>query len=124
MRWQPARQQSLVDPAHQMSAVYVDNLLAAVEDSLGTLLKQTARATLHTIHSVFPLPWSTGVLDAKDPVSEKKLQKGDEQWDSQTDILGYWFDRKDRTVQLPPYQAVDLLTATKTVLRKKRVPLA
>jgi hypothetical protein len=108
-----------------MSAVYVDDfLLAAVENAKGTLLKRTAWATLHTIHSIFPPPAATGTPDAKDPVSENKLQKGDAQWDSQNEILGYWFDGKDRTVQLPPHQAVDLLTETKNVLRKRRVPLA
>jgi hypothetical protein len=50
-----ARRQSTTGPSHQMSAVYVDDfLLAAVEDASGTLLSRTARATLHTIHSVFP----------------------------------------------------------------------
>jgi hypothetical protein len=86
-----------------MSAVYVDNLLAAVEDSLGTLLKQTARAMLHTIQSVFPLPWSTGVLDAKDPVSEKNLAKRDALYGENT------------MVQLPVDHAANLLKASFTV---------
>jgi hypothetical protein len=60
-----------------LSAVYVDNfILAAVEDVSGKLLQKMARATLHAIHCVFPLPRTVGMLDAKDPVSEKKLAKG------------------------------------------------
>jgi hypothetical protein len=49
-----AQPQSSLGPAYQMSAVYVDDfLLAAVEDAHQTLLRRTARATLHAIHSVF-----------------------------------------------------------------------
>jgi hypothetical protein len=120
----PARPQSSAGPAHQMSAVYVDDfLLAAVEDATGTFLQRTARATLHAIHSVFPPPHATGTLDAKDPVSEKKLAKGDARWDTRKEILGYWLDGIARTIQLPPPRAVDLLKEVAAVLRKKRVPL-
>jgi hypothetical protein len=66
-----------------MLAVYVDNfILAAVEDSSGKFLQRTGRATVHAIHSVFPPLRVTGMLDAKDPVSEKKLAKGDARWDT------------------------------------------
>jgi hypothetical protein len=68
-----------------MSEVYVDDFfLAAVEDASGTLpvLQRTARATLHAIHSVFPTPTATGTPDAKDPISEKKLAKGEARWDT------------------------------------------
>jgi hypothetical protein len=99
----PARQQSSVGPRHQMSAVYVDDfLLAAVEDASGTFLQRTARATLHAIHSVFPTPAATGTPTAKDPISEKKLAKGDARWDPTKEILSYWLDGVNRTIQLPP----------------------
>jgi hypothetical protein len=120
----PARQQSSVGPRHQMSAVYVDDfLLAAVEDASGKFLQKTARATLHAIHSVFPTPESTGTPDAKDPVSEKKLAKGDARWDTTKEILGYWLDGVTRTIQLPPSRAEDLLKEVKSILKKRRVPL-
>jgi hypothetical protein len=121
---EPARQQTSSGASHQMSSVYVDDfLLAAVEDSSGTLLKRTARATLHAIHSVFPPPRSTGMLDAKDPVSEKKLAKGDARWATGKEILGYWLDGTARTVQLPADRAADLLKEVKRILKKPRVPL-
>jgi hypothetical protein len=67
---EPARPQSSAGPAHQMSAVYVDDfLLAAVQDAMGKLLQRTARAALHAIHNVFPPPKATGTIDAKDPIS-------------------------------------------------------
>jgi hypothetical protein len=122
---QPARRQTSLTPQHQMSAVYEDNfLLAAVEDASGTLLRKTARATLHAIHSVFPTPEATGTPNAKDPISEKKLAKGDARWDTVKEVLGYWLDGRNRTVPLPPDRATDLLKEVKKILKKKRVPLS
>jgi hypothetical protein len=85
-----ARQQSTAGPPYQMSAVYVDDfLLACVESASNTFLQQTARAALHAIHNIFPTPAATGTPDAKDPISEKKLAKGDARWDTSKEILGY-----------------------------------
>jgi hypothetical protein len=104
--------------------VYVDDFcLAAVEDASGTLLQQTARATLHAIHGVFPTPVATGTPEAKDPISEKKLAKGDARWATRKEILGYWLDGVARTIQLPPNRAELLLKEVKAILKKKRVPL-
>jgi hypothetical protein len=120
----PAKRQSAGAMRKQMSAVYVDDFcLAAVEDASGTLLQRTARATLHAIHSVFPTPAATGTPDAKDPISQKKLAKGDARWDTKKEILGYWLDGVDRTIQLPPIRATLLLMEVKAILKKKRVPL-
>jgi hypothetical protein len=82
-----------------------------------------ARAALHAIHNMFPSPAATGTPDVKDPISEKKLGKGDARWDTQTDILEYWLDGRARTVQLPPSKANALLKELKSILKKKRTPL-
>ncbi len=120
----PARKQSSTGGPKQMVAVYVDDFLsAAVENAEGTLLRDTARATLHAIHSVFPPPCETGDLSAKDPISEKKLEKGDARWATTKEVLGYIVDGVDRTIQLPPSRAADLLEELKKILRKDRVPL-
>jgi hypothetical protein len=120
----PAKCQSTNEQWQQMSAVYVDDFcLAAVEDASGTLLQRMARATHHAIHSVFPTPEATGTPDAKDPISEKKLAKGDARWNPQKEILGYWLDGIQRTVQLPPSRAKNLLREVKSLLKKKWVPL-
>jgi hypothetical protein len=119
-----ARKQTSAGPAHQMSAVYVDDfVLACVETRTGEHLQQTARATLHAIHNIFPPPAATGTPDAKDPISEKKLGKGDARWDTHKEILGYWLDGRARTVQLPPSRADALLKELKSILKKKRIPL-
>jgi hypothetical protein len=120
----PACQQSSVGPRHHMSALYVDDfVVAAVEDALGPFLQRTARATLHAIHSLFPTPAATGTPNAKDPISEKKLAKGDARWDKTKEFLGYWLDSVNRIIQLPPSRAKDLLKEVKSILKKRRVLL-
>jgi hypothetical protein len=98
-------------------------LLAAVEDKTGKFLQRTARATLHAIHSIFQALAATGMPDTKDPVSKKNLAKGDARWDMLKEILGYWLDGRDRTVQLPLSRATNLLKKVKRILKKERVPL-
>jgi hypothetical protein len=63
------------------------------------------------------------MIGAKDPVCEKKLKQGNARRDKKKEILGYWLNGVDHTVQLPPSQAVDLLKEAKSILRKQRVPL-
>jgi hypothetical protein len=121
----PARRQtSDSTERYQMSAVYVDDfLLAAVEDKEGQLLDQAARATLHAIHSVFPPPTADDAPGTKNPISEKKLAKGDARWDTIKEVLGYELNGKDRTIQLPQSKSEALLKELRKVLRKQRVPL-
>jgi hypothetical protein len=120
----PARRQTSKGPEFQMSAVYVDDFLGAcVESSDGTLLDRTARATLHGIHSIFPPPTPADPPDTKDPISEKKLLKGDARWDTIKEVLGYELDGVNRTIKLPDKKAEALLKELRKVLRKQRVPL-
>jgi len=60
---------------------------------------------------------------AKDPISEKKLKKGDGRWDTKKEILGYILDGIARTVQLPQERADDLIKEVQAILKKKRVQL-
>ena len=48
-------------------------------------------ALLHTIHNMLPSPNIT-VHTGADPISEKKLEKGEGMWDVQTEILGWILD--------------------------------
>jgi hypothetical protein len=81
--------------------VYVDDYIAAaVENAKGTLLSRVARSALHGIHSIFPPPDVTGHKGGKDPVSLKKLQKGDAQWSHEKEILGFLVDGLNRTVRI------------------------
>jgi hypothetical protein len=86
---QPARLPSSTSPAYQMSSVYVDNFLLAAVDTKDKVLQRTARATLNAIHRVFPSPAAWGTPDAKDPISEKKIAKGDAPRATSKEIVGY-----------------------------------
>jgi hypothetical protein len=98
----PARHQTSKGPEYQMSAVYVDDFLAAcVKNCDGTLLDQTACATLHAIHNIFLPPTSEDPPGTKDPISEKKLLKGDACWAMIKEVLGYKLDGVNLMIKLP-----------------------
>eukprot|EP00978_Attheya_sp_CCMP212_P017850 scaffold48105_cov30-Attheya_sp.AAC.5 len=108
---QPAKRQRTLDTTWQMSSVFVDDfILAAVENEDGTLLSRTAQAALHSIHGVFP-PSTSGHKGGKDPVSERKLEKGDMQ------------DGRKRTIQLTIAKADAIILEITRVLWKRKIPL-
>jgi hypothetical protein len=121
----PARRQSASsEELWHMTAVYVDDyILAAVENSSGSLLSRIGRAALHTIHAIFPPPDRSGHEGGKDPISQKKLEANDARWAPEKLILGFVFDGAARTVRLPAAKAADLAAVTRRLLAKKRVPL-
>ena len=120
----PAKRQKMGTTTWQESYVYIDDFcLAAVESPDGQLLKRVARAALHGIHAVFPPPERSGHTNGKDPVSQKKLEKGDARWMLRKTILGFLLDGRHRTVELPADKAADILKEVKAITRKSQVPL-
>jgi hypothetical protein len=120
----PPKRQKTSENTWQMSGVFVDDfILAAVEDESGSLLLRTARAALHSIHGVFPPPHVSGHTGGKDPVSEKKLGKGDARWAACKEILGFVLNGETRTIQLTSDKATRIVQEIIRVLKKKKVPL-
>jgi hypothetical protein len=120
----PAKRQRTSNKPWQMTSVFVDDfILAAVEDQSGTMLINTARAALHSIHGVFPPPSVSGHKGGKDPVSEKKLIKGDARWAASKEILGFLLNGKTRTVQLTAAKSIAIVTEIIRVLKKRKIPL-
>eukprot|EP00978_Attheya_sp_CCMP212_P001508 scaffold3149_cov26-Attheya_sp.AAC.3 len=77
----PTKRQLIGEPSYQTSSVFVDHfILVAVEDAAGSKLDHTGRAALHAIHGIFPPPAVSGHVGGKDPISVKKLEKGDAGW--------------------------------------------
>ncbi len=104
--------------------VYVDDYIAGVvENAEGTLLGRVARCALHGIHSVFPPPEVTGHAGGKDPISIKKLEKGDAQWNHEKEILGFVVDGLNRTVRITANKTTDIISEIRKILKKKRVQL-
>jgi hypothetical protein len=77
-----------------------------------------ALATLLTIHISFLPPTTDDALGTKDLISEKKLKKGDIQWDTMKEVFGYKLNGVNRTIQLPKSKSETLLKEVQKVLRK------
>ena len=74
--------------------VYIDDFIAAAQATSTEELKHIARALLHAIHDVFP----EGVFtDDDQPVSVKKIKKGEAQWSVLKEVLGWLFDGKNKS---------------------------
>ena len=77
--------------------VYVDDyVLGVVENDDRTLIRRVSRATLHATHSIFPPPEVSGHIGGKDPISKKKLGKGDARLDIEKEILEFLINGADR----------------------------
>ena len=100
--------------------VYVDDFIAATNRlSLGEL-RHISRAMLHGIHAIFPPPSITKHCGG-DPVSEKKLAKGEGTWAYQKEILGWMFDGEQYTIQLPVQKCDDICRLLRRIIRLPRV---
>jgi hypothetical protein len=105
-------------------SVYLDDFIgAAVENVSGTLLDRVTKAALHGIHSIFPPPTVTGHVGGKDPISLKKLQRGDARWAAEKEILGFLVDGEAKTVRISDARGKDIVTEIRKILKKKRVQL-
>jgi hypothetical protein len=104
--------------------VYVDDFCyASTEAKDGCHIPRIRRASIHGIHSVFPQPEVTGHVDGKEPISTKKLEKGDGNFTSNKEMVGFLFDGIKRTVQLPPTKAAAYIKEIHLILRRTSVPL-
>jgi hypothetical protein len=75
--------------------VYIDDFVQLAQTTDPDQLRHLSRAVLHGIHSVFPPTAVTG-HDGEDPVSQKKLEQGDDLWAVRKEILGWVFDGAKR----------------------------
>jgi hypothetical protein len=110
-------------PANTM-VVYVDDFIrASVENADSTLLGRISCAALHGIDSIFPPLNVTGHTDSKDPISLKKLQRGDAQWSPKKEILGFLVNGKKKTVCITQAKADNIVGEIKQILKKKHVQM-
>jgi hypothetical protein len=78
---------------------------------------------LHGIHAIFPPPDVTGHIGGKDPISLKKLQRGDVQWSHTKEILGFAVNGDTKTVSITEARATDIVGEIRKILKKKHVQL-
>ena len=104
--------------------VYVDDFVNATTQSTDeTYVPIVRRASIHGIHSVFPETATTKHANGKEPISESKLKKGDGNFETTKEVIGFKFDGIKRTVCLPAAKAKRFIKDTHTMLRRKRIPL-
>ena len=102
-----------------MLEVFVDDFVQLAQTTDEEALRHCSRAVLHGIHSVFPPPNVTGHNGA-DPVSVKKLLKGEGVWAVRKEILGWVMDGSTMCIELSDKKQETILQDLKQALRKKR----
>jgi hypothetical protein len=115
---------STLDEFPFLLRVYMDDFLkgVAVPRLPASILRMLTRATLHSIHAIFPPPAVTGHLHGKDSISEKKLLRGDGQWHYQKTLLVIAFDGDSRTVRLPHDCAQQYIADIELALQQSFIP--
>ncbi len=86
--------------------VYVNNFMSIVIPTSRDQLEHVATAIMTGIHDVFP----ANITDSEDPISEKKLLKGEGQYSLIKTLLGFEFDGKQKTMWLEEEKWAKLLT--------------
>ena len=102
--------------------VFVDDFVCATNNLTDAHLTQVSKAMIHGVHSIFPPPEVTG-HPGGDPVSEKKLDKGEGVWSHKKEILGWDFDGKEFTIQLPPKKCDAIVLQIRKLLKMPRPSL-
>ena len=100
--------------------MYVDVFCtAATQSTDGTHIPTIRRVAIHVIHSVFPPTEVTKHAGGKEPVSEKKLDQGDGDFESHKEMIGFEFDGVKRTLRLPRDKARRYIKETHYMIRQK-----
>ncbi len=96
---------------------YVDDFVDLAIPESQQQLDHIANATLHGIHDVFPANTNSD----EDPISLKKLLKGEGAWDTTKEILGLTFDGVHKTVWLSTEKRDALLSTLTSWVRKSAI---
>ena len=93
--------------------VFVDDFMSLAIATSKEQLVHVGTGTMMGIHDVFP-PCD---IKHEDPVSEKKMEKGDSKFDTQKTLLGFDFDGESKTIWLEETKRSSLLLILKGWLR-------
>ena len=109
-------------PIRYLMEVYVDDFIDIVIPVCQQDLDHIATATMTGIHDVFP----PSQIPATDPISEKKLDRGEGAWANVKEILGMTFDGIEKTIWLAEDKRDAVLLVLKSWIRKssKRIGIA
>ena len=93
-------------PCHYCLEVYVDDFICIVIPTSHKHLDHVPTAVMTGIHDVFP----ANINDGNNPISEKKLLKGDGRYSLMKMLLGFDFDGNPKTLWLEEEKHAKLLT--------------
>ena len=89
--------QALSPPLQYVMEVFVDDFITLAIPTSNLQLDHLASAVMHGIHDVFPPDHHN---PDNDPISQKKLDKGDGAWANVKELLGFTFNGIEKTVWL------------------------
>ena len=101
------------DKFSYMIEVFVDDFMSLAIATSQRQLEHVGTGTMMGIHDVFPASETRG----EDPISEKKMDKLDSQFDTRKTLLGFDFDGADKTMWLQEEKRAALLLVLKSWLR-------
>jgi len=94
------------DALRYILEVYVDDFISCIIPTSKEQVEHVARGIMHGIHDVFPPNEDA----TKDPISDKKLRKGDGTFETTKCLLGFDFDGVNKTIWLEEAKRAALLT--------------
>ena len=115
---------SYSDQFMYMIEVFVDDFIELAIPIRQGHLDHCANSTMRAVHDIFP----PNYVPSEDPISERKLIKGDAAWATTKDILGMTFDGTEKTIWLSTEKRDAILHTLKTWIRdtklRKGIPFA
>ena len=106
-----------IRPPLAYTDVYVDDFIKLAQGWRNCL--RVRRTAYHCIDAVFR-PNDAQDRHRKDPISVKKLAKGDDAWSTRKTILGWDIDSRTKSIHLPDHRRDRLQTLLRTMLRRRR----
>lgn len=123
---------SLAAPAFLYSSQPLSQPLAEVElymdDYIGLVQghqrrrRCVKRVLMHTIDEIFR-PWDPSETAHQEPMSVKKMKKGDASWQTRKQLLGWLIDTVEKTFLLPPHRMERLRVIFDELRDRRRVAL-
>ena len=102
--------------------VFVDDFIAMCQDV--RRIPHLTRSVLHGVEQVFPGPEVTGHSQGREPVSKKKIKRGEADWTVRKVVLGWLLDGDRRTIELPDDKAKEYAEELRKLMRRKKIPVA
>jgi hypothetical protein len=115
----PVRTRGPLRPPINFTDVYMDDFIHFCQ--LPTTFLDAARSTLFTcIDQVIRPLHPSDNPHRKEPISVKKLDKGDASWSTRKSILGWTIDTQQRTIELPSHRLERLSALLAELPRSQR----